>query len=103
MNENEYEYPSLDDYEIGEGIQAFIQDAKNNKGIWKDAEIINIKTIFPQGKERFTPYKWITIETMRWYFKGTSSDEDIENPDNYYEKENTEACSSSNEMRRIKR
>jgi len=97
----------IKDYKQGDNVEILMNNPRNdNKVEWRDAEVLEKRTIYPSNGSKHPPYPILIVRTTRTYCKATPVYRFIENipvfVDNaleFYDKENDEGIIYSIQIR----
>ena len=97
----------IKDYKQGDSVEILTNNPRNdNKPEWRDAEVLDKRTIYPNHGERHQPYPILIVRTRRTYCKATPVYRFVDNipvfVDNnleFYEKDNDEGIIYSTGIR----
>jgi hypothetical protein len=97
----------INDYKIGDNVEVLINNPKlNDQKEWRNAEVINKRTIYPNNGSHHRPYPILIVRLIRTYCNAApvykwidSIPVFVSNKLNFYDKENDEGIIYENEIR----
>jgi hypothetical protein len=100
-------YKELNEYKAGDVVEIMVNNPRNeNLNEWREAEVLDVRTIYPRTGERHQPYPIVIVRVTRTYCKATPVHRFIGNipvfVDNnleFYDKENDEGILYKNQIR----
>ena len=90
------EHISINDYEINQEVEVKMLNIETGQTEWRDAKIVRDSKIYPNGYDRWQPYRILFVEVIRTYFKVVNQ---ITLEGYFYNKLNTEGIIYSGEIR----
>lgn len=68
----------INDYKAGDKVEVIINNPRlENKNEWRDAEVIDKRTIYPSRGSNHRPYPMLIVRVIRTYCKATPNYKDI--------------------------
>ena len=80
---------NLNNYEIGEKVKVHIQIGNDRE--WREAKVVEKKTIYSERESRHKPYTMLVVEVIRTYFDT--------NTQKYYDKLSAEGYLYANQVK----
>ena len=97
----------IEDYKAGDSVEVLMNNPRNdNKDEWRDAEVIDKRTVYPRGRGG-RPYPYLIVRVKRTYCKASPNytwiDGNVpvfvDNTLEFYDKENEEGIIYENQIR----
>lgn len=97
----------INEYKSGDNVEILMNNIQTNENEWRDAEVLDKRTIYPNAGERHKPYPMLIVRVIRTYCKATPKykwingnipvfiDNDLE----FYDKENDEGIIYKEQIR----
>lgn len=97
----------MKNYKAGDQVEVLVNNPQNeNKDEWREGEVIDVRTIYPNYGERFHPYPMVIVRIKRTYCKATPNYRFIgtipvfvDNTLQFYDKESEEGFLYENQIR----
>jgi hypothetical protein len=97
----------IDEYKTGDEVQILITNPQTNKEEWRNAEVLDKRTVYPSNGSRHRPYPILIVRVKRTYCKATPTYKFIngnipvfvDNTLQFYDRENDEGIIYDNQIR----
>jgi len=99
----------IDDYKAGDKVKVLVSNPRMNKDEWRNAEVIDKRTIYPSNGSHHPPYPILIVRLTRTYCQATPIYRMIDgnipvfvaNNLHFYDKENEEGVLYENQIQLI--
>ena len=61
----------LDEYKVGDQVEALITNPQTNKKVWVDAEVLDKRMVYPSNGSHHRPYPFLIVRLKRTYCNAT--------------------------------
>lgn len=100
-------YKELSEYKAGDSVEVLVNNPRNeNLNEWREGEVLDVRMIYPNHGERFTPYPMVIVRVRRTYCKAEpvyrfvgNIPVFVDNNLTFYDKENEEGFIYQNQIR----